>query len=256
MQTYSAAIQGAVLDPSKGDVVVLAFTRAIDFAIVKTSALFLGFILAFLGALYVLRTGSVAFALEAHSGNSGGSLKTSSPGLVMISLGILTVAFALFDHTSVKIDSQTPLGQFSVATSASQEHAGQKGTGGSKSKAPKAKPTKSSGFRSKATNSASSFPPFPTKSAELTNAQQSYLRSLAGQLAVDPTLTISLSPEADDFSTTEENLALGERRIDAIKSFLASLTSPSSRITVTSYGKEPISLSHKPTNLKIKTEGK
>src|SRR5262249_17042157 len=61
IHTYSSAINRAVSDPARGDVVVLAYTRASDFAIVKTSVVFLGFILAFLGALYVLRTATAIF---------------------------------------------------------------------------------------------------------------------------------------------------------------------------------------------------
>jgi len=80
IHAYSSATQRAIADTARGDVVVLAFTRAADFAIVKTSVVFLGFILTFFGALYVLRVASASFSMKASFGTSSGALDTSSPG--------------------------------------------------------------------------------------------------------------------------------------------------------------------------------
>src|SRR5690242_15724930 len=92
MNTYSTAIQSALKDPQRGDAVALAYARASDFAIIKISVIFLGFIMAFVGALYVLRTATAAFLLSVTPQQGApASLQTSSPGLVMIALGVITI---------------------------------------------------------------------------------------------------------------------------------------------------------------------
>jgi peptidoglycan-associated lipoprotein len=49
---------------------------------------------------------------------------------------------------------------------------------------------------------------------------------------------VEIQGHADERGTTEYNLALGERRAQAVKSRLESMGVPSSRVTVVSYGKE------------------
>src|SRR4051812_33721450 len=48
---------------------ILTYSRAWDFAVAKTSALFLSFLLAFTGALYVLRSTEVRFDASVEQGN-------------------------------------------------------------------------------------------------------------------------------------------------------------------------------------------
>lgn len=52
------------------------------------------------------------------------------------------------------------------------------------------------------------------------------------------TLRITVEGHADERGTREYNLALGERRANAVKSYLVALGVDASRITTVSYGKE------------------
>lgn len=71
---------------------LLAFARAQDFAIVKTSSMLLGFVLVFVGCIYVLRLGETTFSLEAGDDKLGKvSLQSSSPGLILSALGTLLI---------------------------------------------------------------------------------------------------------------------------------------------------------------------
>ena len=52
--------------------------------------------------------------MTVKTGTAGGSLATSSPGLVMIALGVVTVNCALFARTSVEIDALKNLSSIEV----------------------------------------------------------------------------------------------------------------------------------------------
>ncbi len=53
-----------------------------------------------------------------------------------------------------------------------------------------------------------------------------------------PNNNVTIKGHADERGTREYNLALGDRRANAIKSYLAALGVPSTRINTISYGKE------------------
>jgi peptidoglycan-associated lipoprotein len=58
-----------------------------------------------------------------------------------------------------------------------------------------------------------------------------------------PNLTFTIEGHCDERGTREYNLALGERRANAAKNYLASIGIPASRIQTVSYGKErPVAL--------------
>jgi hypothetical protein len=104
VRTYMGAIgqmQNQAGTP-QGTAAILDFTRALDAAIIKTSALFLGYLLVFTGALYVLRIATAQYQLNIKSGRNSGHLQTSSPGLVILTLGVVLVAIALLHQTSVQ----------------------------------------------------------------------------------------------------------------------------------------------------------
>ena len=63
------------------------------------------------------------------------------------------------------------------------------------------------------------------------DAQASWLMQYSG-------LTITVEGHADERGTREYNLALGERRASAVKSYLVALGVDPNRITTVSYGKE------------------
>lgn len=67
---------------------------------------------------------------------------------------------------------------------------------------------------------------------------QTTLQSQAQWLARYPAVRVTLEGHADERGTRDYNIALGERRANAAKNYLASLGVDSNRIQVISYGKE------------------
>jgi hypothetical protein len=106
---YYTGINSALSVPNAIDhTIVLTYSRAWDFAVQKTSSLFLGFTLVFIGALYVLRIADARFALSAEGPSVKGSLETSSPGLVMITLGVLLIGFVIYNQSVIDYRPASP----------------------------------------------------------------------------------------------------------------------------------------------------
>ena len=103
----------------------LTYARALDEASIKMSALMLAFVLVFLGALYVLRTTTSAYHLGIQGQGTSGTLETSSPGLVMVTLGLVLVAIAVLHKTN--IDYQGPTVTVPQTQDASQSAPAQPG---------------------------------------------------------------------------------------------------------------------------------
>ena len=99
---YSRGIAAALSSITKDHNSVITYSRAWDFAVVKTSALFLAFTLIFVGALYVLRVAETRYALSMEGQRVKGSLETSSPGLVMLTLGVILVGLVLYSKSTVE----------------------------------------------------------------------------------------------------------------------------------------------------------
>lgn len=68
-------------------------------------------------------------------------------------------------------------------------------------------------------------------SAEILNLQAEWLKS-------DPNINIIVEGHCDERGTREYNLALGERRANAVKNYLVKQGIPAKRIKTISYGKE------------------
>ena len=64
------------------------------------------------------------------------------------------------------------------------------------------------------------------------------LQSQSAWLARNPAVRVTLEGHADERGTRDYNIALGERRANAAKNYLATLGVDPGRITVISYGKE------------------
>ena len=79
---------------------------------------------------------------------------------------------------------------------------------------------------------------FAYDSYSLTSAAQATLAKQAKWLKANGSVTIAIEGHADERGTREYNLALGERRANAVKDYLMSQGVASSKITVISYGKE------------------
>ena len=79
---------------------------------------------------------------------------------------------------------------------------------------------------------------FATNKSTLTTASRDTLRKQAAWMRKKKDLTFAIEGHADERGTREYNLALGERRANAVKDYLMTYGISSGRLTVISYGKE------------------
>ena len=79
---------------------------------------------------------------------------------------------------------------------------------------------------------------FATNESILTTAARDTLRKQAAWMRKNSSLSFVIEGHADERGTREYNLALGERRANAVKEFLISLGVDASRLEAISYGKE------------------
>ena len=79
---------------------------------------------------------------------------------------------------------------------------------------------------------------FTTDSTDLTPDAQNTLRAQAGWLQKYPQYTITLEGHADERGTREYNIALGAKRSEVVRGFLASQGVGAARMRNISYGKE------------------
>ncbi|MBO9670338.1 MAG: peptidoglycan-associated lipoprotein Pal [Sphingobium sp.] len=79
---------------------------------------------------------------------------------------------------------------------------------------------------------------FDTDKSDVDDADKGTLQSQAAWLQKYPQVRVTIEGHADERGTREYNLALGERRANAAKNYLASLGIDAGRLTVISYGKE------------------
>lgn len=84
---------------------------------------------------------------------------------------------------------------------------------------------------------------FDYDSATLSTEARKTLASNAEWIRNHPDVTVQIEGHSDSRGSVEYNLALGERRAKAVKSYLVSLGVDSKRLTIISYGEEkPIAL--------------
>ncbi len=84
---------------------------------------------------------------------------------------------------------------------------------------------------------------FGTDKSDVDDASKATLQSQAGWLARNPGVRVTIEGHCDERGTREYNLALGDRRANAAKNYLASLGVDPGRMTTISYGKErPVAL--------------
>ena len=79
---------------------------------------------------------------------------------------------------------------------------------------------------------------FGTDQYSLDQATQTTLAAQARWLLATPNVRASIEGHCDERGTREYNQALGERRANAVRDFLVSQGVPTSRLVVTSWGKE------------------
>jgi peptidoglycan-associated lipoprotein len=74
--------------------------------------------------------------------------------------------------------------------------------------------------------------------SDITPEAQEILARQADWLRRYPNVTVTIEGHCDERGTREYNLALGERRAQAVKNVLVASGIPASRISTISYGKE------------------
>ena len=79
---------------------------------------------------------------------------------------------------------------------------------------------------------------FATNKSVLTTASRDVLRKQAAWMRKKKDLSFTIEGHADERGTREYNLALGERRANAVKDYLMTYGISGSRLNVISYGKE------------------
>ncbi len=79
---------------------------------------------------------------------------------------------------------------------------------------------------------------FATNKSTLTTASRDTLRKQAAWMRKKKDLSFVIEGHADERGTREYNLALGERRANAVKDYLMTYGISGSRLNVISYGKE------------------
>ncbi len=79
---------------------------------------------------------------------------------------------------------------------------------------------------------------FATNKSVLTTAARDVLRKQAAWMRKNKNISVAIEGHADERGTREYNLALGERRANAVKDYLMTYGISGSRLTVISYGKE------------------
>lgn len=79
---------------------------------------------------------------------------------------------------------------------------------------------------------------FGTDEYSLDEQSKATLAAQARWMLANPSVRASIEGHADERGTREYNMALGERRANAARDFLASQGVPANRLLVTSWGKE------------------
>ena len=79
---------------------------------------------------------------------------------------------------------------------------------------------------------------FATNKSTLTTASRDTLRKQAAWMRKKKDVTVTIEGHADERGTREYNLALGERRANAVKDYLMTYGISGGRVSVISYGKE------------------
>ena len=79
---------------------------------------------------------------------------------------------------------------------------------------------------------------FGTNKSILTTASRDTLRKQAAWMRKNKDITVTVEGHADERGTREYNLALGDRRANAVKDYLLTYGISGGRVSVISYGKE------------------
>jgi peptidoglycan-associated lipoprotein len=85
---------------------------------------------------------------------------------------------------------------------------------------------------------------FAYDQADISSEGQQILQRQAQWLRRYPNVSVTIEGHCDERGTREYNLALGERRAQAVKNVLVALGIPAARVSTISYGKERPEIPH------------
>lgn len=86
----------------------LAFSKSLDFAVAKICSIFIGFLLVLIGALYIIKVFNVSYKLNAEVPEKLKlSLESSSPGLVLSTLGVVVLIFSITTKYELELKDYT-----------------------------------------------------------------------------------------------------------------------------------------------------
>lgn len=203
---YSNALDVAI-GQQVSHTVLLSYLRAMDFAFIKYTALCLGFLLVFVGALYLLRVNQVAYEISMRGGDSSVSFQTASPGLVLATLGVTIVVLTLYNKSLVSLDEQVnhdaPIEATSIDIDAAMESI-----------------------------------QFEYDSIQLTPESLASIPNICQYLRENNVSEISIEGKGDGDQLREYELALGERRANAFRAIINNSCSYNVVSRSVSYGEE------------------
>jgi uncharacterized membrane protein len=237
ISTYTGAADIAAKSPDHGPELVLDFTRAMDAAIVKSTVIFMGFVVTLLGAMYVLRAATATFSLEVKSGDQTSTLNTSSPGLVMVVLGIVAVGLALYSKTDISIQEGHGQAAGSDTSPPSPKIVGTAGKSGEKevlaatAKEEHARENAAVLVTAKTGAVVVELPPFTKGSADLTPQQKELLQETAFAVLKIKGAEVHFSDAPDSGIKPEDWQQLEQKRRSAVDAYLKQLKPPQENLT-------------------------
>jgi len=247
-RVIDTALSYSARDSSKfneSNVAIFEFSRAKDFANTKAASLFIGFLLIFTGALYLLKVFKLSYKLKADKTPVGNvSFESTSPGLVMITLGVALMIAALVTKTQidysvendklkeqlVKVSKALESYQSSLAVDTTHQ----------KDKDQKHKPPKSPPHKTNApvVNTGNSFLTLATPSALADQPTKEYAAALVKWLKEHPNEKVYLTGQSTGTNTAQQ-LQKARDLANGLKGLLIELGASSQQIKVTSYGESP-----------------
>jgi hypothetical protein len=113
MKMYERGIETAMTG-TVNQSAAITYSRALTYAVTKTASEFLAFMLIFLGGIYVLMPREVSYGVTVEGKGAKGSLESNSPGLIMMTLGVVLAIASLWIQSNLTYaeqrDSPAPAG--------------------------------------------------------------------------------------------------------------------------------------------------
>ena len=106
MAPEDLGLRTAMNDTPPNHAAAIIYSRVISASVTKTSSLYLAFLLIFLGGSFVLLPIRAAYQAHLEGHEMKGTLTTSSPGLIMISLGVVLAIATMAIKTDVTYSEQ------------------------------------------------------------------------------------------------------------------------------------------------------